>query len=454
MRSVVFWIVVFCLVAAESACSQQTNVGQPVKPGLVGAWFGEPDLTNCQDAVVLKTLEKSWSEADDYGRAWSARWQGFVVAPASGEVAFHPETDVGRDSFLTAPAKNVFVFQEAGRFGGWPANNGVWSWGDEILVGFSLGYYKENKQGHSVDRDKPRRNVLARTTDGGESWTLEDPDNFVGDGGNPVPCPGGINFAHPDFALRCGGQEFFVSYDRGKTWKGPYQMPDFGGKDLTSRTDYIVNGPADCLFFLSAKEEKVEAGLRDRAFCARTIDGGKTFEFLGWMTHNVEVRSVMPATVRISKTELVSAMRRRHDARAVGRPGAGRNWIDVYQSTDDGKSWRFLSKVADTDTGKRNGNPPSMVRLKDGRLCVTYGYRGLPCGIRARLSGDNGKTWGPEIHLRDDGRTWDLGYTRTVQRSDGKLVTIYYYTTAKNPEQHIVATIWNPDLVGGAGAAP
>ena len=32
-------------------------------------------------------------------------------------------------------AENVVVFRESGRFGGWPANNGIWSWGDEIVVG-------------------------------------------------------------------------------------------------------------------------------------------------------------------------------------------------------------------------------------------------------------------------------------------------------------------------------
>ena len=44
--------------------------------------------------------------------------------------------------------------------------------------------------------------------------------------------------------------------------------------------------------------------------------------------------------------------------------------------------------------------------------------------------------------LRQDAHTWDMGYTRTVVRPDGKLVTIYYYTTAERPEQHLEATIW------------
>src|SRR5258708_2812385 len=40
-------------------------------------------------------------------------------------------------------AKHVKVYSEPGRFGGWPANHGIWAWGNEILVGFSAGYYKD-----------------------------------------------------------------------------------------------------------------------------------------------------------------------------------------------------------------------------------------------------------------------------------------------------------------------
>lgn len=87
-----------------------------------------------------------------------------------------------------------------------------------------------------------------------------------------------------------------------------------------------------------------------------------------------------------------------------------------------------------------------MVRMQDRRLCVSYGFRRTPFGIRAKLSDDDGQTWGEEIILRDDGRSWDLGYPRTIQRPDDKLVTIYYFTTDHDPEQHIAATIWDPGL--------
>jgi len=343
--------------------------------------------------------------------------------------------------------EHVIVYKETGRFCGWPANNGVWSWGNEILVGFQLGFYKEKKWEHSIDRDKPSEIVMARSLDGGKSWRLERP-KALNEKAEPVPCLK-IDFTHPDFAMKCRGSTFHVSYDRGKNWEGPYKLPSFGNWELTARTDYIVNGESDCLLFLSAKPKEVKEDKsfwrEDRAFCVKTTDGGRTFKFLSWMTYEpLFIRSVMPSTVRCSETQLISALRRRLKLNVLlNSPNKSiLNWIDAYISNDNGSTWKYLSKVA--STGEKNGNPPSMIRLKDGRLCVTYGYRDKPYGIRAKISEDHGKTWGETIILRQDGRTWDLGYTRTVQRLDGKLVTIYYYTTNENPEQHIAATIWTP----------
>jgi hypothetical protein len=73
-------------------------------------------------------------------------------------------------------ARHVMVYHKPGRFGGWPANHGIWSWGDEILVGFSAGWYKDlGPERHAIDRDKPEEHLLARSRDGGRTWTIEDP---------------------------------------------------------------------------------------------------------------------------------------------------------------------------------------------------------------------------------------------------------------------------------------
>ncbi|TFG50492.1 MAG: hypothetical protein E4H40_01300 [Candidatus Brocadiia bacterium] len=374
--------------------------------------------------------------------------------PCHARLGQKKDTTGVRSSGNQAVIKNVFVAKKPGKFYGWPANGGVWIWGDEILVGIHEGDFIDIDCSHSCGGKG--RGVLARSLDGGENWSIEDPENFVGDEGQITTCPGGINFQHPDFAMRLNWTEFYISYDRGKTWQGPYKLPDFKiGQPLTARTDYLISGPSECMFFLSVRDENVHASERDRAFCARTTDGCKNFEFMSWIvSDNITVRSVMPSTVRISDNHLVSALRRRYDIDITESRKIPNCWIDVYESKDNGRTWGFLSMVA--NTGKSNGNPPSMVRLRDGRLVVTYGvrsvcsryyYRPEPQGIFARISKDNGQTWGNEIVLRDDAMKWDLGYTRSVQRLDGKIVTIYYFNTKENTEEFIAATIWDPDAV-------
>ena len=85
-----------------------------------------------------------------------------------------------------------------------------------------------------------------------------------------------------------------------------------------------------------------------------------------------------------------------------------------------------------------------MIRLADGRICLTYGVRAAPYRMCAKLSSDGGKTWSKEIVLRDDGGGRDIGYPRSVQQSDGKIVTVYYFWDKKTgPERYIAATIWD-----------
>src|SRR4029079_755296 len=79
-------------------------------------------------------------------------------------------------------------------------------------------------------------------------------------------------------------------------------------------------------------------------------------------------------------------------------------------------------------------------------LCLTYGRRAPPFSIRARLSRDRGHHWDGEIVLRGDGGGRDLGYPRSVQRPDGRIVTVYYFWDRESgPERYIAATIWDPD---------
>jgi hypothetical protein len=353
-------------------------------------------------------------------------------------------------------ARQVDVYHVPGRFGGWPANHGMWSWGNELLVGFSAGYFKDNGPArHAIDHDKPEEHLLARSTDGGLTWTIENPAKqgaliprgkglhgieSPGVVDRPwIDCPGGINFAHPDFAMTVrmsdnhgGPSRFYYSTDRGHKWQGPFKFPLLGQKGIAARTDYIVNGPSECLVFLTAAKS---TGGEGRPLAARTSDGGKTWKLLGFIGLEPPGYSIMPSTVRLGDRELLSAVRVRH---------GDKSWVEAYFSPDDGASWSLRS-TPEPDTGE--GNPAAMLKLADGRICVSYGVRKNPFGMRARLSGDGGKTWGRPIVLRGEGGGRDLGYPRSIQRPDGKVVTVYYWNDDPNQTRYIAATIWDPDTV-------
>lgn len=349
---------------------------------------------------------------------------------------------------------HVKVYFEKGMYGGWPANHGIWSWRDEILVGFTKGYYKDlGPTRHHMDREKPELHMLARSLDGGETWTIEDPGaagHLLIDGGflQGIPregakipelreCEGGIDFTHPDFALTVrtdnidsGVSRYFYSYDRGKKWVGPCRLPNFGAPGTAARTDYIVNGRHDCMLFITAAKSNGEEG---RPLCVQTTDGGASWNLVSWIGPEPKGFSIMPASVRLSPSEILVAVRNREGFK---------RWIGSYLSQDNGRSWQPLEDPV-SDTGI--GNPPALIRLRDGRLCLIYGYRAEPYSIRARLSSDQGRSWSEDIVLRDDGANRDIGYPRAVQRPDGKIVTVYYFNDRESgPERYIAATVWNP----------
>ena len=58
------------------------------------------------------------------------------------------------------------------------------------------------------------------------------------------------------------------------------------------------------------------------------------------------------------------------------------------------------------------------------------------------ISEDDGKTWGERVTLRKNAGGHDIGYTRSVQRPDGKIVTVYYWCDGEHTERYIAATIW------------
>ncbi len=99
---------------------------------------------------------------------------------------------------------------------------------------------------------------------------------------------------------------------------------------------------------------------------------------------------------------------------------AGKGETLQSESTDGGRTWSAPHSIGVW------GLPSHLLKLRDGRLLMTYGHRRAPFGNQARVSGDNGKTWGDAITLSADGMGGDLGYPSTVELSDGTLLTLWY----------------------------
>lgn len=67
------------------------------------------------------------------------------------------------------------------------------------------------------------------------------------------------------------------------------------------------------------------------------------------------------------------------------------------ESSDGGKSWSLPRPIGVW------GLPSHLLRLRDGRLLMSYSYRRPPQRNHARLSNDHGRTWSNSIVLSGDG---------------------------------------------------
>lgn len=90
------------------------------------------------------------------------------------------------------------------------------------------------------------------------------------------------------------------------------------------------------------------------------------------------------------------------------------------ESIDGGKTWTVPHPISVW------GLPSHLLRLKDGRLLMSYGHRRPPFGNQARISRDEGQSWIDPLTISDDGHGSDLGYPSTVECDDGTLVTVWY----------------------------
>jgi len=106
------------------------------------------------------------------------------------------------------------------------------------------------------------------------------------------------------------------------------------------------------------------------------------------------------------------------------------------ESTDSGLTWSVLHSI------NLWGLPSHLLRLRNGRLLMSYSYRRTPIGIQARLSEDSGKSWSDPIRITSNGVTGDMGYPSTVEATDGTMITVWYEVLKGSPLAQLRQARW------------
>jgi len=148
----------------------------------------------------------------------------------------------------------------------------------------------------------------------------------------------------------------------------------------------------------------------DFSFLVRSRDGGKT-----WGEPSVIAQRHNETTmIKLPSGKLIAAARREREF------GEG---TDIVFSSDKGFTW-----TKPVPTLNSQEHPADLLLLRNGSLLMTFGVRHKPYGVQATLSLDQGRTWKEDSRflLAWDGDHADLGYPFSVERSDGKILTLYY----------------------------
>jgi len=106
------------------------------------------------------------------------------------------------------------------------------------------------------------------------------------------------------------------------------------------------------------------------------------------------------------------------------------------ESDDGGKTWSTPHPIGVW------GLPSHLLRLRDGRLLMSYGHRRPPFGNLARISTNQGATWSEPLIISGDGIGGDLGYPSTVELDDGTLVTAWYERLKDSPLAQLRQARW------------
>lgn len=356
--------------------------------------------------------------------------------------------------------KDIMIYENADFHNAFPSV--VKKKDGELFLAFRRAPNRKLFGEKGTDHVDPNSYLVAVRSKDGESWSKE-PELIYSHafGGSQDPCllqlrdgsmlcasygwafvreDGYANLKKPYF--KAGEATFLGGYivrstDGAKTWKGPVYPPH-----ISQETNYSALGnpiPAynrgamyeakdgRILWIVAANDQ--EKPNKTSNFLLVSKDKGLTWDYIAPVAVDDKASFNEASVYETPKGDIVGFLRTANmeDQACIAR------------STDGGKTFKWEKMGF-------QGHPVQALRLPDNRVLLSYGYRHKPFGIRARILNAECTDFAtaPEIILRTDGGSTDLGYPWAVQ-IDKKKVLVSYYFNLPGGMQHIAGTILEID---------
>jgi len=225
------------------------------------------------------------------------------------------------------------------------------------------------------------------------------------------------------------GASYSISDDNGKTWRHMPRLTVEGAPSGIAVRGNIVEMPDGTL--LMPYYGSLKLGQLSSCGLFRSLDRGESWAPYSIMAFDPECKKnfVEANLYRTESGRLIGLYRTQTDYQAAKR--AGIPFDDTYLnlhisvSDDDGKTFGPLQEIENC----WSSNPFHALRLKSGKVLLSYGYRRKPYGIRARLCNAEltDIAEAEELILRNDSATGDLGYPHAIQLDNGDIIVAYYF---------------------------
>ncbi len=247
--------------------------------------------------------------------------------------------------------------------------------------------------------------------------------------------------------MAVAAQLFFQSFDGGKTWTDPWPLDCPGFENSASRDSIteLEDGTLLQPVYQSLPTKTEEAWL------IRSWDKGKTWGDAALMAKDDEGKYSMiqginyneSSVINIGNGHLIGVVRADSSYYSDGNfmPIGGAGELITLFSENAGFSWSkpFPSGIW--------GQPAQLLKLKEGVLLCTFGFRKQPYSVKACLSYDNGKNWevGQTIILAEGAPVYDIGYPGSAILPDGSIISVYYWVD-ENLTRYIESVVWKAEV--------